>query len=381
MNDRSASRNRKGLAWILAALILIGAAPAAGVPGLSVTASAAGETYSVEEYGEAVGSVLTDKTEAAEGETVTLTVLTENDYRLKRGSLAAFWGPKSLALTLTPGAEANTWTFRMPAGHVLVLAEFEAAFPRVTFVNDDGTPFDDIPVQDLEEGERAAKPVMTATRENCEFAGWYINVGGAFQSYNFSTPVTENLTLTAKWRAKPVTITEISASAGSVALSWQASPVAESYRVHRRGETGGWLTVGSGLTDTSFTDTTAKAGKTYFYTVRAYRDGVYSTNYRSTERSVTVPYGTPRPVTIDSIDARDGSVVLSWNGLAGAESYRVHRRLQGGSWTTVAAAVTGTTFTDSGAKAGKTYEYTVRSCIGGKLSSGYNDTVRSVTIP
>ena len=70
---------------------------------------------------------------------------------------------------------------------------------------------------------------------------------------------------------------------------------------------------------------------------------------------------------------------MTWGKVAGVYGYRLYRKYDGGSWTKV-KDTTSTSFTDSGAKKGKTVTYTVR-CIDkkGKTISGYNATGWSIT--
>ena len=79
------------------------------------------------------GSVTCDKTEAAEGETVTLTVTPDDGYELENLTVATVDGEPSGApvlrlrggsLELTPG-ENGTYTFQMPAAPVTVNATFK----------------------------------------------------------------------------------------------------------------------------------------------------------------------------------------------------------------------------------------------------------------
>ena len=64
----------------------------------------------------------------------------------------------------------------------------------VTFDFDNGTP---AATQIVEEGGTATKPDPDPTKAGYKFEGWYQN--GATDKYKFDTPVTENITLVAKW--------------------------------------------------------------------------------------------------------------------------------------------------------------------------------------
>ena len=52
-----------------------------------------------------------------------------------------------------------------------------------------------IPTQTLKLGEKATRPQMP-TKEGYTFLGWYYNN----KEYDFNTPVTSNIILTAKWK-------------------------------------------------------------------------------------------------------------------------------------------------------------------------------------
>jgi hypothetical protein len=64
-------------------------------------------------------------------------------------------------------------------------------------------------------------------------------------------------------------------------------------------------------------------------------------------------------------------VTISWSAAAGASSYSVHRRVVGGggSYETLAADVTGTSYTDETVQAGTTYQYRVVAVSGSTTSS------------
>ena len=74
------------------------------------------------------GSVAVNKPLCSEGDTVTLTVIPKDGYKLKAGTLKAVYddgsGEKEVELTQKP-AEKNKFTFVMPTADVTVTAEFE----------------------------------------------------------------------------------------------------------------------------------------------------------------------------------------------------------------------------------------------------------------
>ncbi len=71
-------------------------------------------------------------------------------------------------------------------------------------------------------------------------------------------------------------------------VKWEAVSGAARYRVFRKTADGSWSTLGA-TTSTSYTDTTAQAGVTYYYTVRCITaDGSsYTSGYDTAGLSVT----------------------------------------------------------------------------------------------
>lgn len=149
--------------------------------------------------------------------------------------------------------------------------------------------------------------------------------------------------------------------AAGIQITWNAVAGAECYNVYRKEVGGSWqrLTTETG---TSYMDSTAQSGVTYIYRVKAKSGDTLSSN----KHSVTI-LRLSRPVPT----AANGNtgVVVQWNAVEGAESYRILRRVPGGGWKTIASDITELTYTDTTAKSGTTYQYTVRAFGGGVLSS------------
>jgi hypothetical protein len=81
------------------------------------------------------GTVTADKTSAAAGETVTLTVAPSDGYQLKADSLKVNDGTVALSQGENDSDGKATYTFTMPDGNVTVTAEFETVVPPVTKYN------------------------------------------------------------------------------------------------------------------------------------------------------------------------------------------------------------------------------------------------------
>ena len=121
---------------------------------------------------------------------------------------------------------------------------------------------------------------------------------------------------------------------------------------------------------TTYSDTSALSGTTYFYVVQAVNSASPSGN--SNEASATL-----RPAAPTSLGATpgDGSVSLSWIGSTGAVSYNVKRAtVSGGPYTTISTpgAVTTNSYLDTGLTNTTTYYYVVSAVNTGGESGNSN---------
>ena len=96
--------------------------------------------------------------------------------------------------------DGKPYDFSTPVtSDITLTAQWEKAAPAVHVVSFDtgkGTP---VPSQNVTDGDKATEPDMP-TLEGYEFTGWLLDG----QPYDFSTPVTGDITLTAEWVKTPV---------------------------------------------------------------------------------------------------------------------------------------------------------------------------------
>lgn len=190
-----------------------------------------------------------------------------------------------------------------------------------------------------------------------------------------------------------VSVTKVSASTSSVKVSWKKAKDATSYRIYYRpSTTRKWtaLTTVSSKT-TSYTHKNSqkyplKAGKKYYYTVRAYNKYSHKWGqYNTTGKVVTIP-SVPGTVKISSVKAYGTNKVnIRWNKTSNATSYRIYYRPSTTrKWTsvkTVSSKTTSYTHVSSKLKAGKKYYYTVRAYNQNSKKWGrYDATGKSVTM-
>ena len=156
--------------------------------------------------------------------------------------------------------------------------------------------------------------------------------------------------------------------ASGVYVYWNKNPYAKGYYVYRKTENGSWtkiatVTSGSKL---SCTDTTAKSGTTYTYTVRAYNSNGISAYYSG---SKLMFLATPK---LTKATAQSGKITVAFGKVSGAKSYNVYRKTSGGNWKKIGTSTSGS-YIDKTAQKGTIYYYTVRA-VNGSYMSSYNST-------
>jgi len=117
-------------------------------------------------------------------------------------------------------------------------------------------------------------------------------------------------------------------------------------------------TVGAG--STSYSDTTAVAGTTYYYAVRAVN--AVGTGPASNEAAAT-PYTTAGASTLTATSGVKGQVPLSWtvpaNGGQPIQGYRIYRGTAAGGEVLIQTISTGTSYVDAAVTGGTKYWYRV----------------------
>lgn len=168
----------------------------------------------------------------------------------------------------------------------------------------------------------------------------------------------------------PTTI-KLSKGSNAVAVSWSKVSGATGYIVYRstvnaNGTKTTPKAVSGKITALSFNDKTAKTGTTYEYSVRVYSNSNYSDLY-----------GGKKIVCLATPDFTVGATVkgvkLSWDKVAGATGYIIHRKVKGGSWSSIkTVSASATSYTDTKAPSGKYVYYRIQAINGS--SKSYYDT-------
>ncbi len=163
---------------------------------------------------------------------------------------------------------------------------------------------------------------------------------------------------------RSITIIKLSAptltaanTVSGVKLTTTAVSGADGYKFYRSTDGKNFTQIAK-ITETTFEDTTAKAGTTYYYNTRAYIAGSEATNYSPLSSNV----GIVKLATITPTIIYDGSAVqLTWDASKTAEKYRIFKRVAGTSdWGDALTLVTDTSYTDKNVTNGTSYEYAVQ---------------------
>ncbi len=160
-------------------------------------------------------------------------------------------------------------------------------------------------------------------------------------------------------------ITEATALYGCNYLKWKPVEYADGYYVYKKQEGESWKVLAK-VKDCTYKDENIPVGEKYIYTVRAYdTDGNYKSLYNKS--GVPLVFLTS-PVFEEPEKLADNAIKIKWKPVAGAESYRIYKKAEGGSYKRLAIVDADITeYTDKSAKEnGEVVSYKVRP---------YNETV------
>ena len=223
--------------------------------------------------------------------------------------------------------------------------------------------------QTLTYNAAAALSANAFTKNNNAFMGWSStssgNVAWADRVVvtNLASAQGAVVQMYAVWLAPPATVTASDAtSTDAVTVTWTAASRAASYEVWRGTSTssGSATRLATGLTGTTYTDSTAAVGTQYYYWVKSV-NGSFSSGLGGGDAGRRM-VGAPR-ITSASADIQ-GTSILSWSAVTGAVRYEIWRerytQSPGGAVTATAsrakvADVTGTSHSVSPAASGNEF--------------------------
>ena len=172
--------------------------------------------------------------------------------------------------------------------------------------------------------------------------------------------------------APRVTIGNSSAS-GKPQLTWAAVDGAAKYEIYRSTQQSTGYSLLGTTTSTSYVNTGAAVGTTYYYKVRALNvdgaAGAYSSTVSGAAKAVA-----PAAPTVTMTYSDSGKPKLTWSAVSGAASYRVYRSESRGTGYSLLGTTTSTSYVNTGAAAGKTYYYRVKA-VNSAGTSAYSNIV------
>ena len=166
---------------------------------------------------------------------------------------------------------------------------------------------------------------------------------------------------------KAPTINKIENTATGSKISWGKCSGASKYRVYYL-KNRSWKALGT-TASTSYTHNKPVNGTTYTYTVRCLDSkGNFVSGYDKNGTSNTFI----APPAISKVSKAANGNLVKWNSVPDAAGYRLYRKTVNTSWSRLADVTEGTSYTDTSAKKGNVYSYTLR-CLdkNGNLISSY----------
>lgn len=174
-----------------------------------------------------------------------------------------------------------------------------------------------------------------------------------------------------------------------IVLNWEAVDMAHGYEIYRSTEKGvrGKLhkTITSGET-VVFNDTDVEVGRTYYYTIKAYRDDAvrhYSANSKQISKNTKL-----KATKITAAKWKNyNTIQLEWNKLGAADGYKIYRSAsKDGEYKRVSTIknVSTLTYKDTVPTCGKTYYYKVCGYVvrdDKKVNGKYSEVVSRKTKP
>ena len=176
-------------------------------------------------------------------------------------------------------------------------------------------------------------------------------------------------------------VTAGNSSTGKPRLTWKAVSGAVSYRIYRSESRGTGYSLLGTTSSTSYVNTGASTGTTYYYRVKAVnRDGMASAY--SNIVSGKAKAAAPAAPSVTAGNSSTGKPRLTWKAVSGAVSYRIYRSESRGTGYSLLGTTSSTSYTNTGAKAGKTYYYRVKAVNRDGMASGYSNIVSGkATLP
>ena len=176
--------------------------------------------------------------------------------------------------------------------------------------------------------------------------------------------------------AKPVITVSNVASTGKVKISWGKVTGASKYTLYIY-DSNGNLLKSTTTTSTALNHTSAVAGKTYTYKVKAIGSVSGTNSALSASKSRTCDLAAP---TLSISTTSNGKAKLSWGKVTGAVKYKVYTSTDGGNTWKLLTTVTGTGVTHNSALRGVNYRYKVMAVASNSAANSAYSNVKTFTV-
>ncbi|MDY6934616.1 MAG: SBBP repeat-containing protein, partial [Spirochaetota bacterium] len=152
---------------------------------------------------------------------------------------------------------------------------------------------------------------------------------------------------------------------GFIRITWNTVADVDAYFIYRdNSESGSFANVVGTVASTTYDDTSAVAGTTYYYRVKAYSSisDTFS-GFSGTDSGVRAFSALSAPTGVSASDGTDADYVkIRWNSVVGADSYYVYRDVsESGKFIDVIGTIASTSFEDTSAVVGTRYYYKLKA--------------------
>ena len=175
--------------------------------------------------------------------------------------------------------------------------------------------------------------------------------------------------------AAPVLKGGTSSASGKPQLTWAAVDGAAKYDVYRSNSADGTFSKVGSTDKTTYVNTGAVKGVTYFYKIRAVGASGASGFSNTVAIHVAGVVKAPAAVVLSGIKADAAGITVTWKTTANADTYNVLRRdASNTAWKVIARGVSGTSYKDTTVARGVMYSYTVQGVAADGVTTGPYDT-------
>ena len=160
-----------------------------------------------------------------------------------------------------------------------------------------------------------------------------------------------------------------------IKVSWGKVTGASKYNVYRKTGSGSWSKIKT-TTSTSYTDSSAKAGTTYYYKVKAVAEKSSANSADSKVVSAAAKLAQPEV----KVALSSGKPKISWGKVSSAQKYNVYRATsENGEYKKIKTTIS-TSYTDKDAKSGKTYYYKVQAVCSKSAGNSAYSAVKKIKV-